>query len=53
VSLTADPRLLPRFDPDAGQWRIAEGTYTVAFGKNAENLVLEANVPMTERRFGH
>ena len=27
VVLTADPRLLARFDGEAGQWRIAEGAY--------------------------
>jgi beta-glucosidase len=40
VSLTADPRLLARFD--AGQWRIAEDTYKVALGKAADALDLTA-----------
>ena len=39
VTLTADPRLLARFDGAAGQWHIAEGTYKVALGKNAEDFV--------------
>jgi beta-glucosidase len=52
VSLTADPRLLARFDAAAGQWRIAEGSYIVALAKSAEDLVLEAKAPMAERLFG-
>jgi beta-glucosidase len=53
VSVTADPRLLARFDGDAGQWRIAEGTYKVALGESAEDFVIEAEVPMAERLFGN
>jgi beta-glucosidase len=30
VTVTADPRLLARFDGEAGMWHIAEGTYKVA-----------------------
>jgi beta-glucosidase len=52
VSLSADPRLLARFDADAGQWRITEGTHTVAVGKSAEELVLEAKATLTGRLFG-
>lgn len=50
VTITADPRLLARFDgPDGitGSWRIAEGTYQVAIGKSAHDLVLTADAPMT------
>jgi beta-glucosidase len=46
VTLTARPRLLARFDGGVGQWRIAEATYKVALGKNAEDVVLTAEVPM-------
>jgi beta-glucosidase len=52
VTVTADPRLLARFDGDTGQWRIAAGTYRVALGKSAADLVLTAEVSLTARRFG-
>jgi beta-glucosidase len=52
VTLTADPRLLARFDGAAVRWRIAEGTYRVALGKNAGDLVLTADAPVTGRLFG-
>lgn len=53
VSLTADPRLLARFDGTAGQWRIAEGSYRVAAGANAGDLRLHAETTLTARLFGH
>ena len=43
VTITADPRLLARFDgPDGitGSWRITTGTYKVAVGKSAQDLVV-------------
>ena len=49
VTITADRRLLARFDgPDGitGNWRIAGGTYQVAIGKSAHDLVLTADTPM-------
>ena len=52
VTITADPRLLARFDgPDGvtGSWRIAEGTYTVAVGRSAQDLVLTADTPVAGR----
>jgi beta-glucosidase len=52
VTLTADPRLLARYDAAAGRWHIAEGTYRIALGKAADDLVLAAEVQLTERRFG-
>lgn len=52
VTLTADPRLLARFDGDANQWRIAEGTYQFALAKSAEDLVLKADVSIGGRLFG-
>src|SRR5690606_6114932 len=52
VSVTADPRLLARFDGTADQWHIAGGTYRVAVGKNAEELTLEAEATVTDRHFG-
>jgi beta-glucosidase len=53
VSLTADPRLLARFDGTAAQWHIAAGPYKVAVGKNADEFVLETEVSLSERHFGH
>jgi beta-glucosidase len=52
VTLTADRRLLARFDGDAGQWHIAEGTYNVALGKAANSLELNGDAALAEARFG-
>ena len=35
LTVTADPRLLARFDGQAGRWRIAGGTYQIAVSKAA------------------
>jgi len=52
VTVTADPRLLARYDGDAGQWHIAEGAYRIALGKSANDPVLETDAPVKARRFG-
>jgi beta-glucosidase len=54
VTVKADPRLLARFDGKngLGQWRITEGTYRVALGRSAGELVLSVEVPMKPRLFG-
>jgi beta-glucosidase len=52
VTVKAEPRLLARYDADAGRWHIAEGGYRVALGKAADDLVLTAEAQLTERRFG-
>jgi beta-glucosidase len=52
VSLTADRRLLARFEGDAGEWQIAGGTYTVAVGKAADNLELTGETSLADARFG-
>jgi beta-glucosidase len=52
VSVTADPRLLARFDGKSEQWHIAAGAYKVAIGKNADELVLEGHVSLSDRHFG-
>jgi beta-glucosidase len=52
LTVTADPRLLARYDGDAGQWHIAAGTHRVALGKAADDLVLTADAQLTERLFG-
>jgi beta-glucosidase len=40
VSVTADPRLLSRFDVRADRWRLASGTYRVAVGRYAGDTAL-------------
>jgi beta-glucosidase len=52
VTVTADPRLLARFDGEAGQWRIAAGPHRVALGRSAGDLVSTAEAPLTARVFG-
>jgi beta-glucosidase len=54
VRVKADPRLLARFDGKngLGRWRIASGTYRIALGKSAGDLVLTAEAPLTARVFG-
>jgi beta-glucosidase len=52
VKLTADRRLLGRFDVDAGQWRIDEGTYVVALGRASDALDLTAQTTLKEALFG-
>jgi beta-glucosidase len=52
VTVTADPRLLARYDADAGQWHIAGGTHLIAVARAADDLVLTAEAGLTERRFG-
>jgi beta-glucosidase len=52
VTMTADPRLLARYDGDAGQWHLAEGVYRVALGRSANDLDLAAEALMKGRRFG-
>jgi beta-glucosidase len=54
VTFKADPRLLARFDGKngLGQWRIADGSYRVAVGKSAGELVLTAEAPLKGRVFG-
>jgi beta-glucosidase len=52
VTVTADPRLLARFDGKAGQWRLAAGTYRVALGKSASDHVSTAEAAISARVFG-
>jgi beta-glucosidase len=54
VTVTVDPRLLARFDgkDGLGRWRINAGTYQVALGKSAGELVLKTSAPLTPRVFG-
>ncbi len=52
VTITADPRLLARFDGGASQWHITEGTYKVVVGKAVDAIALTAEVQLAERLFG-
>jgi beta-glucosidase len=53
VTVTADPRLLARFDSAAGKWRIAGGDYVVALARAADAPVLTATTRLKERLFGN
>jgi beta-glucosidase len=53
ITVTADPRLLARFEASAGQWRIAEGTYRIALALSADDVVLTGDARLTARLFGH
>jgi beta-glucosidase len=44
--------LLARFDSEAGQWRIAAGTYRVALGSAADTLSLTAETALQAALFG-
>jgi beta-glucosidase len=52
VSVTADPRLLARFDGKAGTWRISAGVHRVALGKSATDLVRTGEARLDARLFG-
>lgn len=52
VTVTADPRLLARYDDDGGNWRIASGPHRIAVGKAADALEIAAETPLDERLFG-
>jgi beta-glucosidase len=53
VTVTAEPRLLARYDGDAGEWHIAGGDYRVAVGRAADDVVLTGEAQLAERRFGN
>lgn len=52
VTLTADPRLLARFDTAVNQWRISDGAHAVALVKPSEDFVLIGSANLTCRLFG-
>jgi beta-glucosidase len=55
VTITADPRLLARFEGKTGlgQWRIAGGAYKIALAKSADAPVLTGEVRLNARLFGN
>jgi beta-glucosidase len=52
VTVAADPRLLARYDGDAGEWHVAAGAYRVSVGRAADDLVLTGEAQLAQRRFG-
>jgi beta-glucosidase len=52
VTVTADARLLARYDAGAGHWHVGAGLYRVMVGRAADDLVLAAEAQLAERRFG-
>jgi beta-glucosidase len=53
VTMTAEPRLLARYDGAAGEWHVAAGDYRVGVGRAADDLVLTGEAQLAERRFGN
>lgn len=43
VTVTADHRLLGRFDEEHGQWQVKRGSYRVSIGRSAGELVIEGD----------
>ncbi len=52
VTVTADPRLLARFDGEAQKWRIDEGEHGVALARAADAPVERGTVWLAGRLFG-
>jgi beta-glucosidase len=52
VTITADPRIIARFDSKTERWRIAAGVHRVALGKSAGDLLLTAEASLRARVFG-
>ena len=53
VGISADARLLARFEAATGHWHVASGTHRIAVGRNAEEMVLTGGVELASRRFGN
>jgi beta-glucosidase len=53
ITVTADPRLLARFDAHENRWRIDGGIYHVATSKSADNMALTVEAPLAQRLFGN
>jgi len=48
-SVAVDPRLLAEFSTDANAWQIAAGSYEIALGTSAEDLVARASTNLRVR----
>lgn len=53
VAVSADPRLLARFDTAAGQWRIAGGNHQIVLARSADAPMLTGEVQLDARLFGN
>jgi beta-glucosidase len=53
VTITADPRLIARFDGKANTWRIGGGSHRIVLGPDAQTVAASANVTLRSRSFGH
>jgi beta-glucosidase len=51
VTITADPRMLARFDGDLGQWQIAEGKHRIVVGSSAAKPLLDTTIDLAGRTF--
>nr|WP_197747744.1 glycoside hydrolase family 3 C-terminal domain-containing protein [Acinetobacter sp. Marseille-Q1620] len=52
VTISADPRLLSKYDALNSHWKIAGGSYTISVGKSANDLTLTSQVNLNTRTFG-
>jgi beta-glucosidase len=52
VTITADPRLLARYDGTASQWRVAAGTHRVALARAANDEQASAEIELAGDLFG-
>jgi beta-glucosidase len=52
ISVTADPRLLARFDGAAKQWRIAPGAHRIVVGRSAVDVQAGGSAVLIGRLFG-
>jgi beta-glucosidase len=52
LTMTADPRLLARYDEAAKAWRIDCGRYAVAVSDAADQPVVTRDVTLKARTFG-
>lgn len=53
ISLTADPRLLARFQAASGRWHIQAGIYRVVLARSATAFECAASAMLWGREFGH
>jgi beta-glucosidase len=52
ITISADPRLLARYDGGAARWHIMAGQYRVALASAADALDATAEASVDERMFG-
>lgn len=52
ITIAVDPRLLASFKWEKQQWEIKKGSYTIALGKSAEEILLQSVVTLKPQLFG-